>query len=153
LDKTQTMTGLVHAHSGLRYIALLLLVVALVNAFTNFKSGKYAKKDKMINLFAMVMLHIQLLIGLVLYFFGEKVGFSEWIGNGTMPHRFFAFEHIFIMLIAIVFITLGRKKAEKHSMDSYKHKLILRYYGLGLVLIFIAIPWPFIYPQLGLGYF
>ena len=147
------MTGLVHAHSGLRYIALLLLVIALMNAFSNIKSGKYSKKDKMINLFAMVMLHIQLLIGLVLYFFGQKVGFSEWIGGGTPPPRFFAFEHILIMLVAIVFITLGRKKAENHAMDSYKHKLILRYYGLGLILIFIAIPWPFIYTELGLGYF
>jgi uncharacterized membrane protein YphA (DoxX/SURF4 family) len=147
------MTGLVHAHSGLRYIALLLLVIALMNAFSNIKSGKYSKKDKMINLFAMVMLHIQLLIGLVLYFFGQKVGFSEWIGGGTTPPRFFAFEHILIMLVAIVFITLGRKKAENHAMDSYKHKLILRYYGLGLILIFIAIPWPFIYTELGLGYF
>ncbi len=147
------MTGLVHAHSGLRYIALLLLVIALVNAFSNMKSGKYAKKDKMMNLFAMVTLHIQLLIGLVLYFFGDKVGFSDWVGGGTAPHRFFAVEHILIMLLAIVFITLGRKKAENHAMDSYKHKLILRYYGLGLILIFIAIPWPFIYPELGLGYF
>ena len=147
------MTGLVHAHSGLRYIALLLLVIALMNAFSNIKSGKYSKKDKMINLFAMVMLHIQLLIGLVLYFFGQKVGFSEWIGGGTTPPGFFAFEHILIMLVAIVFITLGRKKAENHAMDSYKHKLILRYYGLGLILIFIAIPWPFIYTELGLGYF
>lgn len=147
------MTGLVHAHSGLRYIVLLLLVIALVNAFANMKSGKYTKKDKMINLFAMVMLHIQLLIGLVLYFFGDKVGFSEWITGRTAPSRFFAFEHIALMLFAIVFITLGRKKAENHAMVSYKHKLILRYYGLGLILIFIAIPWPFIYPELGLGYF
>jgi len=147
------MTGLVHAHSGFRYIALLLLVIALVNAFSNMKSGKYAKKDKMMNLFAMVTLHIQLLIGLVLYFFGYKVGFSDWVGGGTAPHRFFAVEHILIMLLAIVFITLGRKKAENHAMDSYKHKLIVRYYGLGLILIFIAIPWPFIYPELGLGYF
>ena len=147
------MTGLVHAHSGLRYIALLLLVIALVNAFSNMKSGKYAKKDKMMNLFAMVTLHIQLLIGLVLYFFGDKVAFSDWVGGGTAPHRFFAVEHILMMLLAIVFITAGRKKAENHAMDSYKHKLIVRYYGLGLILIFISIPWPFIYPELGLGYF
>jgi hypothetical protein len=147
------MTGLVHAHSGLRYIALLLLVIALMNAFSNIKSGKYSKKDKMINLFAMVMLHIQLLIGLVLYFLGKKSGFSEWIGGGAAPQGFFAFEHVLIMIIAIVFITLGRKKAENHAMDSYKHKLILRYYGLGLILIFIAIPWPFMYDSIVEGYF
>jgi NADH:ubiquinone oxidoreductase subunit 2 (subunit N) len=146
------MTGLTHAHSGLRYIVLLMLLVAIFNAFAGIKSGNYLKKDKMINLFAMVFLHIQLLLGLVLYFISDKVKFAAGVMEDKAD-RFFTVEHIAMMLLAIILITLGRKKAEKQHEAKDKHKFIVRYYVLGLVLIFIAIPWPFIYPYLGLGYF
>lgn len=145
------MKGLVAAHSGLRYIVLLFLVIAIVNAIANLKSDKYEKKDKMINLFSMIFLHIQLLIGLVLYAISDKVNFSSQTMSET-TYRFFTVEHILLMVVAIIFVTLGRKKAEKQTIPALKHKMILRYYGLGLIIIFVAIPWPFIY-NVGAGYF
>ncbi|PKR81462.1 cytochrome B [Brumimicrobium salinarum] len=145
------MKGIIAAHSGLRYIVLALLVIAIFNAIANLKSDKYEKKDKMINLFAMIFLHIQLLLGLVLYFMSPKVQFvKEMMGDSTL--RFFTMEHILLMLVAIILVTLGRKKAEKNPLPSARHKLILRYYGLGLIIIFISIPWPFIY-NVGADYF
>ena len=146
------MEVLIKAHSGLRYIVLLLLVIAIINALMNLKSDKYEKKDKMINLFTMIFIHIQLLIGLVLYFFGPKVNFSQWI-EGISNVHFFAVEHLAMMLLAIILITLGRKKAELQALPKQKHKMIFRYYGLGLILIFAAIPWPFIYNELNVGWF
>ncbi|HLV41626.1 MAG TPA: hypothetical protein VKY37_05065 [Brumimicrobium sp.] len=145
------MKGLVAAHSGLRYIVLALLVIAIFNAIANLKSGKYEKKDKMINLFGMIFLHIQLLLGLVLYFMSEKVQFIEGVMKNSVL-RFYTMEHILLMVVAIIFITLGRKKAESLPEPASRHKMILRYYGLGLVIIFIAIPWPFM-RDLGAGYF
>lgn len=146
------MKGLIAAHSGLRYIVLALLVIAIINAIVNLKKENYLKKDKMINLFTMIFIHIQLLLGLVLYFIGPRVNFSSWI-QGVENTHFFAVEHALMMILAVILITLGRKKAEKQPIASSKHKMILRYYGLGLVLIFIAIPWPFIYPELEVGLF
>lgn len=146
------MNILVSAHSGLRYIVLLLLVIAIVNAAMNLKSGKYLKKDKMINLFAMIFLHIQLLIGLVLYFTSPRVTFPDGF-MGVSAYRYFDIEHPILMILGILLITLGRKKAENRDLPELKHKLILRYYVLGLILIFIGIPWPFLYPELGTGYF
>lgn len=148
----QIMKGLIAAHSGLRYIVLALLLIAIINALLNRRAGGYLKKDKMINLFTMIFIHIQLLLGLVLYFVGPKVNFSNWI-QGIENVHFFAIEHALMMILAVILITLGRKKAEKQPVDAIKHKMILRYYGLGLILIFIAIPWPFIYPELGAGWF
>ena len=145
------MKGLIAAHSGLRYIVLALLVIAIFNAIANLKSDKYEKKDKMINLFTMIFLHIQLLLGLVLYAVSEKVQFSSETMSETI-YRFFTVEHFLLMLVAIIFITLGRKKAEKQVEPAKRHKMILRYYGLGLIIIFVAIPWPFIY-NVGAGYF
>lgn len=143
------LSGLVHAHSGLRYIVLLLLLLAVINALLNVKSDNYLKKDKMINLFAMIGLHIQLLLGLILYFISEKVNFEI----ASSSDRFFTIEHAIMMILAITMITLGRRKAESQELNQTKHRMILRYYLLGLIVIFIAIPWPFIYKNLGLGYF
>lgn len=145
------MRGLIAAHSGLRYIVLLLLVIAVVNALLNLKSGKFSKKDKLTNLFAMVVLHLQLLLGLALYFISPKVKF----GSDTMSEsifRFFTVEHLLLMLIGIILVTLGYSKSKRQEDLTRKHQLVLRYYGLGLIIIFLAIPWPFIY-NVGAGYF
>jgi heme A synthase len=68
------MNILNHTHSGLRWIALILLIWAISNAFT---AKRFEKKHKMINLFAMVCLHIQLVIGLIQYFTSAKVQLDE----------------------------------------------------------------------------
>lgn len=141
------MSALIHAHSGLRWVALLLLVYAIFNAATSQSSGKYEKKDKLINLFAMVILHIQLLIGLVLYFTSKKVLFPEgWMSSDTLGgmYRFYGLEHLVGMIAAIAIVTLGRSKAEKKLKGSRdKHRRILISYTIGLLLILAMIPWPF----------
>ena len=149
--KKEEMKGLIAAHSGLRYIVLALLLIAIFNAVLNLKTNKYEKKDKMINLFAMISLHIQLVLGLILYFTSPKVQFVKGMMAET-PLRFFTVEHILLMVVGITLVTLGRKKAESHTDPGKKHLFILRYYLLGLIIIFISIPWPFIY-DVGAKYF
>lgn len=135
--------GLLHAHSGLRWVALILLVAAIINAAKSQSSGNYLKKDKMINLFAMVVLHVQLLIGLGLYFLSPKVQFVEGWMKVSM-YRFFGLEHILLMIVAIAVVTMGRSKAEKKLKGTRdKHRRILISYTIGLILILVSIPWPF----------
>ncbi|MFY7668483.1 MAG: hypothetical protein ACOVQG_07050 [Crocinitomicaceae bacterium] len=131
---------LTHAHSGLRWVALILLLLAIVNAFT---SKTYEKKHKMINLFAMVTLHTQLLIGLVQYFVtSQKVQFIDgWMKNPLL--RFYGMEHILLMIIAIVLVTIGHSKSKKGTTPEEKFKPIKLWYVIGLLLILAAIPWPF----------
>ena len=137
------MEALKHAHSGLRWIALILLLVAIVNAAKSQNSGNYVKKDKMINLFAMIFLHIQLLIGLGLYFSSSKVNFIEgWMSEESQ--RFYGMEHLIGMLLAIIIVSRGRSNAEKKMKGSRnKHRKILKTYLIGLILILAFIPWPF----------
>ncbi|MBI1837815.1 MAG: cytochrome B [Flavobacteriia bacterium] len=136
------MSGLIHIHSGLRWIALILLVIAIFNAVASKRKGEYLKKDKMINLFAMISLHTQLLIGIILMFTSGKVSFaSGWIKNPMS--RFYGMEHIAGMLIALVIITIGRKKAEKITAPIQKHSKIVTWYLIGLLIILASIPWPF----------
>lgn len=135
---------LVSSHSGLRYIALGLLLYAIINAMMSKSKGQYLKKDKMINLFAMVFLHVQLLLGLILYFTSNtgKMSFGPgWMSDKI--YRFYGLEHISMMILAIVLVTIGRKKAEKESNPRKKHSKIVLWYTIGLILILAAIPWPF----------
>ncbi|MDG2154263.1 MAG: hypothetical protein P8K10_10050 [Crocinitomicaceae bacterium] len=131
---------LVHSHSGLRWLVLGLLIYAIYNAATNKTS--YEKRDKMINLFAMISLHIQLLLGLILYYTSGNVSFeSGWMKNAVT--RFYGMEHLLGMLLAIIVVTVGRKMAEKQEEPEQKNKKILVWYIIGLVLILASIPWPF----------
>ena len=144
------MEFLKYAHSGLRWVALILLVVAIFNALSSKGKGKYEKKDKMLNLFAMIVLHIQLLIGLVLYFISPNVKFIEgWMKVKQL--RFYGMEHLLIMVIAIAVVTIGRKKAENASNIAKKHGTIVKWFTIGLILILAGIPWPF--RNLGGGWF
>jgi len=137
-----------HAHSGLRWVALILLLLAIVNSLT---ARSYEKKHKMINLFAMVSLHTQLLIGLILYFVSDKVKFFDgWMKDAF--YRFYGMEHLLGMVVAIVLVTIGRKIAEKQTNDIDKHKKIRTWYTIGLVIIIASIPWPF-RTALGGGWF
>jgi hypothetical protein len=136
------MNILIHAHSGLRWVALILIIFAIFNAFAKKGTALYEKKDKMLNLFAMISLHTQLLIGLILYFNSSKVNFvSGWMKNPLL--RFYGMEHILMMIIALVVVTIGRKKAEKAEAPFTKHQLIAKWYLIGLIIILAAIPWPF----------
>jgi len=61
------MSGLLHAHSGLRWIALIALIYAVINAILK-KNKEYQDGDKTISIIALSMVHLQVVIGLVLYF-------------------------------------------------------------------------------------
>ncbi len=133
---------LAHTHSGLRCIALILLVYAVINALSRKGSGEFSKKDKMLNLFAMVTLHVQLVLGLVLYFTSGKVNFGQgWMKEDLF--RFYGMEHLVGMLAAIVLVTIGYSKAKRSEAAIQKHKYTLTFYALGLILILAFIPWPF----------
>lgn len=136
------MSALIHTHSGLRWVVLILLLLAIFRAFARKNSGLYEKSDKMINLFTMVSLHIQLVLGLILYFTSPKVVFVDgWMK--VSQARFFGMEHILVMIIAIALVTIGRGKAERTTEPRKKHGYIALWYTIGLVLILASIPWPF----------
>jgi len=142
------MQALISAHSGLRWIALLLLLLAIFNAFT---AKSYEKKHRLVNLFTMITFHIQLLIGLVLYYnyMTSKIG-ENWMQNDAW--RFFGMEHLSGMLLAIVAITIGHSKSKKGVDAAAKFKAIKVWYVLAFILVLAFIPWPF-RTELGAGWF
>lgn len=142
---------LTHAHSGLRWLVLLFLILAIANAANkmNKPQPSFGANDKRLGLFSLIFTHIQLILGLILYFMSPKVQFSaETMGNSVL--RFYTVEHISLMLIAIVFITIGYSKAKRQE-GAKQFKTTFKYYLIGLLLILVSIPWPF--RNLGAGWF
>lgn len=139
---------LIHMHSGLRWVVLALFLVAIFQALAAKNSGVYEKRHKMINLFTMVSVHLQVTLGIVLTFFSGKINYgTNWMKaeniNGAAEFRFFGLEHIVMMVLAMILITIGRKKAEKKETPAAKHKAILVWYTIVLLVILAGIPWPF----------
>lgn len=132
-----------HAHSGLRWFVLIALILAIVNAVGKTNGSKpFTDKDKKYGLFGLIFTHLQFLIGLVLYFTSPKVVFAASAMKSDVL-RFFLVEHIAIMLVAVVLITIGYSKSKRAETDGKKFKSILIFYLIGLILILAGIPWPF----------
>jgi cell division protein FtsW (lipid II flippase) len=144
---------LLHAHSGLRWVLLLLLLAAIFNAGTKMGGKKtYTDKDKRLGLFALIFSHLQLLIGVGLYFLSAKVlPIAE--AMGAKSTRFFAVEHLTMMIIGIILITIGYSRAKRKLEDSSKFKTTFWFYLLGLLIILAGIPWPFLYVGFGSGWY
>jgi hypothetical protein len=128
-------------HSGWAYIALLVLVIAVVNAIIGMSSKKeFTAKDRKIALFGLIGIHVQLLIGLILYFV-SPLGLASFGQMADKALRLTSLEHPLINLIAIVLITIGWSKHKKLVTSESKFKTFTIFYGLGLVLILSRIPW------------
>ena len=135
--------GFQHIHSTLAYAALLLLILSTAFAFTGWiKSTAYAKRDRILGLLTMISVHLQLLIGIVLYLI-SPLGLKNLSGE-TMADsvsRLYAVEHPITMILGIILITIGYATAKRAPDDPTKHKRIAIYYGIGLLLILLRIPW------------
>lgn len=133
----------VHLHSGLRWVVLILIVAAIINAGSKlyFKSSSNWR-GRAFNRLALLFLHVQVVLGLALYFISPKVIFNTASLRDSVL-RFFLMEHIGIMLIAVVLLTIGYVRSDRATDEYHKHKHLLIYYSIAFLLILLAIPWPF----------
>jgi hypothetical protein len=136
-------TGLQHLHSFLAYILLAAIIIPLVYVTIRFvKQGAFDEKVRKMALAGFIVSHLQLLIGIVLYVI-SPVGLSNLSAEAMQGalSRLYAVEHPLTMIIAIVLISIGYIKAKKPGDDARRFKTIIIFYGLGLTLVLIRIPW------------
>ncbi len=137
-------TGLQHTHSGLAYLALVALILVIFWSLVGALSGReFQEKDRKIALIAFILCHVQLLVGLILYFV-SPVGYELLSGGGAMSDaaaRLTALEHPLINIVAIVLITVGYIRAKKLESSKAKFRIIYMMYAVGLILILSRIPW------------
>jgi heme A synthase len=129
-----------HLHSTLAIVLLLALVVAIIITLANYAGNKpYNRKIALIGL---ISAHLQLVIGLVLYFV-SPLGIQSFSGEnmGNILSRLYFIEHPLMMILAIVLITVCYSKSKKMT-DSHKaNKTVLIFYIIGLIFVLSRIPW------------
>ncbi|WP_228376732.1 hypothetical protein [Chryseobacterium formosense] len=140
----QTLTFL---HSTFRWLVLLSLVYSIFRAYKGYFSQKeFSKTDNLVRHWTATIAHIQLVLGITLYSQSPIIkyfwkNFDE--AKESLDLLFFGLIHIFLMLFSIVLITLGSSISKRKMTDKKKFKTMLIYFIIALVIIFIAIPWPF----------
>lgn len=146
--------GLIHLHSTLRYFIVFLILAAIITSFIGWLQKKeYTSGNKKLALFTLIFTHIQLVLGLVLYVIRKHYkGFQVMKDLKALgvpkeiiePVRFYTIEHLSMMILAIVLITIGYTTAKRAKTDESKHKKIALFYLIGFLIMFFAIPWPFL---------
>ncbi len=129
------------AHSGWAYLVLLFLLLAVLNALIGWSTNKeFTSKDRKLALITLIITHVQLLFGLILYFV-SPLGKAALGDMKNAELRLTSLEHPLINIIAIILITIGWSKHKKLIVSKAKFKTFLIFYGLGLLLILSRIPW------------
>ena len=134
-------------HSIFRWLVLLSLLYVIITAFKGWLGNKtYTKIDNVARLAAVTIAHIQLILGLTLYFISPIVSyflnnFSKAVHERQI--RFFGMEHSLVMLVAIVLLTIGSSKAKRKRTDVEKYKTLAIWFTVALLLILSSIPWSF----------
>jgi hypothetical protein len=124
-------------HSLVRYFVLILLIVLIVKSFTGWQGKKeFTGADNKISLFTLIFTHIQFLLGLILYFISPFVVFG---GERDATSRYWTMEHITMMLIAVVLITVARSTSKRMTDSTSKHKRLFILNTIALVIIIAAI--------------
>ena len=132
-------------HSYWAFFVLTILFIAILNSLIRMISKKsFNSTDLRISLFGLIFSHIQLLIGLILYFISPW--FDQWssLGMGVMKNnesRLYLVEHPITNILAIFFITIGWSLHKKQSESSKKFLRISLFYGFGYILLLSRIPW------------
>lgn len=143
-------TVLLFLHSLLRWIILLLSIIAIFRSYAGMTRGKpFTGTDKKIGLFLLIAAHTTLLIGLYQWFAGpwgfqniKNIGMDAVMKDRVF--RFYGIEHLTGMIIGIILITIGRGVAKKQIPDRAKHKKTFWYYLIALLIILVSVPWPFL---------
>lgn len=139
-------TGFLHLHDTLRWLLLLSLVTTLVKYLIGWLGNQpWKKTDNLMGIIFTSLMDLQLLVGLVLYFFLSpitKFAFSDFgAAMKDTELRFYAVEHFLMMLIAVILVHIGRAKSKKAATDAGKFKIATLFYGFALVVMLVAIPW------------
>ncbi len=138
---------LTFCHSIMRWLLLAALICSIVRAYTGYKKQRtFLASDNAIRHWTATIAHIQLMIGILLYtqspivrYFWKHTHEIKDFPDGL----FFSVIHMLLMLGAVTVITIGSALARRRDSDRQKFYTMFCYYLIALLIIFIAVPWPF----------
>ncbi|MFY9154188.1 MAG: hypothetical protein WAO52_19365 [Prolixibacteraceae bacterium] len=139
-------TGFLHVHDTLRWLLLISMLITTGKYLAGWLGKKsWTKADNLIGVIFTSLMDLQLLTGLILYFFLSPVTKMAMSDFGAAMKdadlRFYAVEHLTMMLIAVVLVHIGRAKSKKAKPDVAKFKTGAIFFLIAFVVILAAIPW------------
>lgn len=139
-----TYANLLWVHSWTRYVVVLALLLAVgMAAYGLLAKRSFSPLVNSVRHWTATIAHIQLIIGVLLYFKSPLVQFF-WSENADSTEvTFFGSWHALLMLVAIVVLTIGSAKAKRRPTDGEQYQTMFWWFLAALILIFMAIPWPF----------
>ncbi|MCD8538715.1 MAG: hypothetical protein LRY55_02360 [Leadbetterella sp.] len=135
---------LLATHNLLRWVFLVFILISLIQSYSGWLGNRpYTKIANTFKTLTVSTIHLQLIIGLILYFVSPIV--AQFLGDvgGSMKNRdlrFFGIEHAIMMLLAVVFVTIGSAKSKRQATGTAKYKTLAIWFTLALVLILLAVP-------------
>ncbi len=133
-------------HNLVRWVVVILAVAATVRAFIGwFGKKEWTALDNQLGVLFSSSVDVQLLLGLLLYFFLSPItgaalkNFGVAMSNPEM--RFFAVDHVTVMFVAVILAHVGRTLSKKAAEATSKHRLAAIFFGLAILAIASAIPW------------
>lgn len=137
-------TGFRHLHSFIAYILLAIFIFSILFAVIQLVQKKsFSELMRKIALGGLISMHLQFLIGIILYLV-SPVGLSNLTSGNAMQSslsRLYALEHPLIMVIVVILVTVGYRKIKKPGDDVRRYKTLLLFYSIALVLVLSRIPW------------
>ncbi|GEJ47363.1 hypothetical protein [Chryseobacterium sp. ON_d1] len=140
----QTLTFL---HSFTRWLVLISLIYAVYRSFKGyFLNRKFTETDNTVRHWTATIAHLQLVLGMIFYFKSPVIQyfwqhFNE--AKESFDHIFFGLIHISMMFTAIMIVTIGSALAKRKLSDKEKFRTMGIWFSTALIIIFLAIPWPF----------
>ena len=134
-------------HSVFRWLVLLSLLFAIYRSYRGWLGGAvYSKFDNAVRHWSATIAHVQLILGLCLYFVSPLVDyflhhFKEAVHEREI--RFFGMEHSLMMLLGVIIITIASMVSKRQSTDMKKFRVLAIGYTLALLVILSSVPWPF----------
>ena len=136
---------LLFLHSLFRWLVLVSLLYAIARAYRGYVGQlAFSSADNSVRHWTATMAHVQLTLGFTLYFISPIIeAFRQQGIKAGGQVAFFGIIHIGLMLLAVVVITLGSSITKRQLVNQTKFRTMLIWFSVGLLFIFLAIPWPF----------
>lgn len=139
-------TFVLAVHNIMRWIVVVLAIIALVRAYWGwFGKREWSLTDRKVGMFYSISLDVQLLLGLILYFGLSPItrtaiqNLGAAMSNADL--RFFALEHFFFMLIAVILVHVGTITSRKAVESATKHRQAAIWFTMAGFAILLGMPW------------
>jgi uncharacterized membrane protein YozB (DUF420 family) len=134
-------------HNILRWVVVILALVALLRAYWGWWGKRdWQPTDRKFGSFFAIGMDLQLLVGLILYFFLSPL--TRLVFQGQMSQvmandqlRFFGMEHVLLMVLSIVFVHLGTILSRRADQPFAKHRQAALWFSLAILTLLLGIPW------------